>query len=228
MKLFNEFEPVSSKQWKQQIQFELKGADYNETLVWKSPEHIQVRPFYHFDESIDTNVTTKATEFRIGQSIFVFDVDKSIANALDSVKRGAESLVFTIEDEKTDIEKLLNNLPLKSVAIHFHLKFLSVDFVTKIERIAQANNTTIYCNLDPIGHLAREGNWFVNEEKDNFETLNKLSHSISKTNVISIDAGLYQNAGATMVQQLAYALGHATEYFNAIETINQPIVFKLP
>ena len=31
--LFKEFEPVSSKQWKQQIQYELKGADYNETLV---------------------------------------------------------------------------------------------------------------------------------------------------------------------------------------------------
>ena len=227
MKLFNEFEPVSSKQWKQQIQFELKGADYNDTLVWKSAEDIQVRPFYHFDESTVTSVATKATEFKIGQSIFVFDLDKSIANALDSIKRGAESLVFSIEDEKTDVEKLLNNLPLERITVHFHLQFLSIDFVNKIESIAQAKNATIYCNLDPIGHLAREGNWFVNEEKDNFNTLNKLSNSISKTSFISIDAGLYQNAGATMVQQLAYALGHATEYFNAIETINQPIVFQV-
>ena len=31
--LFSEFESISAKQWKQQIQFELKGADYNETLV---------------------------------------------------------------------------------------------------------------------------------------------------------------------------------------------------
>ena len=31
-KLFTEFEPVSSKQWKQQIQFELKGADYEKGL----------------------------------------------------------------------------------------------------------------------------------------------------------------------------------------------------
>lgn len=227
MKLFNEFEPVSSKQWKQQIQFELKGADYNDTLVWKSPEDIQVKPFYHFDESIVTNVATKATEFKIGQSIFVYDLNKSIANALDSVKRGAESLVFTIEDENTDVEKLLQNLPLDQVSVHFHLNFLSIDFVTKIERIAQAKNTKIFCNLDPVGHLAREGNWFVSEEKDNFETLNKLSNSISKTNFISIDAGLYQNAGATMVQQLAYALGHATEYFNRIQSMNQPIVFHV-
>ena len=49
--LFDTFEPVSSKQWKQQIQYELKGADYNDTLVWESLEGIKVRPFYHNDET---------------------------------------------------------------------------------------------------------------------------------------------------------------------------------
>ena len=48
--LFEEFDGVSSKQWKQQIQFELKGADYNDTVIWNSPEHIKVKPFYHYDE----------------------------------------------------------------------------------------------------------------------------------------------------------------------------------
>lgn len=48
--LFNEFESINSKQWKQQIQFELKGANYNETLVWESLEGIKVKPFYHNDE----------------------------------------------------------------------------------------------------------------------------------------------------------------------------------
>ena len=226
-KLFNEFEPVSSKQWKQQIQFELKGADYNDTLVWKSPEDIQVRPFYHFDESVVTHVITKATEFKIGQSIFVYDLDKSITNALDSIQRGAESLVFTIENEKTDIEKLLQNLPLEKITIHFHLAFFSIDFVAKIDKIAQTKNATIFCNIDPIGNLAREGNWFASAEKDNFETLNKLSKNTSKCSIISIDASLYQNAGATMVQQLAYALGHATEYFNTLENIDKPLVFQI-
>ena len=48
--LFKEFPEVSSKQWKQHIQFDLKGADYNETLIWKSNEGIDVKPFYHADE----------------------------------------------------------------------------------------------------------------------------------------------------------------------------------
>jgi methylmalonyl-CoA mutase len=38
---------------------------------------------------------------------------------------------------------------------------------------------------------------------------------------------LYQNAGANMVQQIAYSLAHANEYFNRITDINQPIVFQV-
>jgi methylmalonyl-CoA mutase len=95
--LFDDFNPVSSKQWKQKIQFELKGADYNETVVWNSPEDIQVKPFYHRDELTKTySVATKATQFKICQNIFVYDIDKSIERALDVLHRGADSLRFTI------------------------------------------------------------------------------------------------------------------------------------
>ena len=105
--LFDDFNPISSKQWKQKIQFELDGADYNETVIWHSPEDIQVKPFYHRDEfSKAAVVKTEASNFKICQNIFVHDIDKSIQRALNTIERGAESLRFTIENEKTDIEKL--------------------------------------------------------------------------------------------------------------------------
>ena len=53
IKLFNEFSPINSKQWKQKIQHDLKGADYNDTLIWKTKEEINVKPFYHEDEFED-------------------------------------------------------------------------------------------------------------------------------------------------------------------------------
>ena len=226
--LFSEFESVSSKQWKQKIQFELKGADYNDTLIWNSPENIKVKPFYHQDDLQDIlPVITKATEFKICQNIFVFDLEKSIERALESISRGAESIRFSIEDETIDVAKLLEKLPLESVTIYFNLDFISIDFVSKIEAIAQKRNAKIYCNLDPIGQLAKEGNWFKTKEKDNFETLNSLSKIVSKSSIISIDGTLYQNAGANLVQQIAYSLAHANEYLNRISIINQPIVFQI-
>ena len=226
--LFNDFNPISSKQWKQKIQFELKGADYNETLVWNSPEDIQVKPFYHKDEFTKSfPVTTKATAFRICQNIFVFDIEKSIERALDTLNRGADSLRFTIENESIDITNLLEKLPLDNVTVYFNLGFISIDFVQKIDAFAKKNNTRIFCNLDPIGQLAKDGNWFVTKEKNNFETLNLLSKQTKSVSLLSINAALYQNAGANMVQQIAYSLGQANDYLNRIETINQPIVFEV-
>jgi methylmalonyl-CoA mutase len=226
--LFSEFESVSSKQWKQKIQFELEGADYNESLIWNSPENIKVKPFYHQDDLQDIlPVNTKATEFKICQNIFVYDLEKSIERALESISRGAESIRFSIEDETIDVAKLLEKLPLESCTIYFNLDFISIEFVSKIEAIAQKRNAKIYCNLDPIGQLAKEGNWFKTKEKDNFETLNSLSKIVFKSSIISIDGSLYQNSGANMVQEIAYSIAHANEYLNRISIINQPIVFQI-
>ncbi|MEO8254297.1 MAG: methylmalonyl-CoA mutase subunit beta [Flavobacterium sp.] len=226
--LFEDFDPISSKQWKQKIQFELDGADYNENLVWNSPEDIKVKPFYHRDDfGKITTATTKASEFKICQNIFVFDVEKSVERALDSLKRGAESLRFTIENEAIDIQKLLEKLPLENTEVHFDLKFLSVAFISKINTIVEQKKATVFYNLDPIGQLAKDGNWFTTKEKNNFETLQLLSKETRESSLISVDLALYQNAGANMVQQIAYSLAHANEYLNRIPTIHQAIVFEV-
>ena len=131
--LFDDFNPISSKQWKQKIQFELKGADYSETLVWNSAEDIQVKPFYHKDENSKRySNNTKATEFKICQNIFVYDVEKSIERAVNTLSRGADSIRFSIENDSIDVIRLLENLPLNDCTVYFNLSFLSIDFVKKI------------------------------------------------------------------------------------------------
>lgn len=224
-KLFNEFEQVSSKQWKQQIQYELKGADYNETLVWESLEGIKVKPFYHddeFEKKYDFPSTTES--FKILQNIFVHDVKKSNERALDCLNRGAESIRFSIENETISIESLMQNLPLEKTAYSFYLPFFSIDFVSKLNDFATKNQAKFIIQIDPIGHLCKDGNWFENLDKD-FEKLNAISKLQIPT--LNINAGIYQNAGANIVQQLAYTLAHANEYFNRIPSINQPITIEV-
>ena len=224
--LFSEFEPISAKQWKQQIQFELNGADYNETLVWDSLEGIKVKPFYHNDEiEINLNAIVPTKPFAIVQNIFVHDVKKSNVRALETLQRGAESVRFTIESESISIKELMQNLPLENVNYYFNLPFLSVEFSNKINDFASKNNTHFFIQVDPIGQLAKDGNWFENLEKD-FEKLNTIT---SKTTVpfLTISSVIYQNAGANIVQQLAYTLAQVNEYFNRISAINQPITIEV-
>jgi methylmalonyl-CoA mutase len=224
--LFEEFNPVSSKQWKQLIQYELKGADYNDTLVWESPEGIKVKPFYHYDEDIakfDINTTKNA--FTILQNIFVHDVKKSNERAFDTLNRGADSIRFTIENDTVSVDDLMDKLPLKNTQYFFYLPFLSIDFVNKINAFVTKNQAKCHIQIDPIGQLAKDGNWFDNLDKD-FEKLNTISNKISIP-FLTINSGIYQNAGANMVQQLAYNLAHVNEYFNRIQNINQAITIEV-
>ena len=224
--LFEQFNAVSSKQWKQQIQYELKGADYNETLVWESPEGIKVKPFYHSDE-VNTKLTvdTPKNAFAILQKIFVHDVKKSNQRALDTLNRGAESIRFTIENDAISIIDLMRNLPIEKTQYFFYLPFLSIDFVNKINAFTTKSKANCSIQIDPIGQLVKDGNWFENLEKD-FEKLNSIS---TKTNIpfLTISSGIYQNAGANMVQQLACTMAHVNEYFNRISSISQPITIEV-
>ena len=75
-KLFNEFDPVSAKAWKQKIQLDLKGADYNNTLIWNSPEGIDVKPFYTEEDIENTSLSTNTNDsWQICQTIFVENVN---------------------------------------------------------------------------------------------------------------------------------------------------------
>jgi len=226
--LFSDFETISSKQWKQQIQYELKGADYNETLVWESPEGIKVKPFYHNDEVEESNsnfaINSSKESFKILQNIFVHDVKKSNERAINTLNRGAESIRFTIENETISIESLMQNLSLEKTTYYFYLPFLSIDFVSKLNDFAAKNQAKFIIQIDPIGQLCKDGNWFENLEND-FEKLNTISKFQIPT--LNISAGIYQNAGANIVQQLAYTLAHANEYFNRIPAINQPITIEV-
>ncbi len=227
-KLFDDFDPISSKQWKQRIQFELDGADYNGSLIWNSPDGIKVKPFYHNDEFQGSFYNSnQSNSFLICQKIYVHDVSKSNLKALNSINRGAESISFTIPNKEINLEKLLENIPLEKIPVYFNFDFIAIDLIKKIDAIANEKKATIFSNIDPIGHLAKDGNWFVTPEKNNFETLNLLSKSTKNISFISINSSLYQNAGATMVQQIAYSLSHANEYLNLINPIHKPIVFQV-
>lgn len=224
-KLFQEFDSVSSKQWKQKIQAELKGADYNQTLVWESPEGIKVKPFYHNDEFENTiSVDIKASEFQVLQSIYVFDIQKSNARAKDTLNRGAESIYFIIEKQETDLNFLFAELPKE---IHYYLKplFLSEDFTKAVNQFAKNNGYKISLLLDPIHQLGKDGNWFEDLNTD-FTKLNNIN-SKSEFPFLSVNLSLYQNAGATIVQQIAYSLAHINEYLNRIPKLKTQITIEV-
>ena len=83
------------------------------------------------------------------------------------------------------------------------------------------NKKKTFFQIDIIGNLAENGNWFDNLKSD-FKRLDSIAKIT--LNTICVDVSLYENAGAGIVQQLAYALAHTNEY---IDKLNKNILTNI-
>jgi len=214
--LFENFPSVSSKQWKQKIQFDLKGVDYNDTLLTSTNEGIRIKPFYHSDsfKQLDFNVSdSKKTD--ICQAFFVNDVKTTNFLAVKALEKGADSVKF-IADKSFDVNLLLKGLD--DIDIYFQFSFLDEEFLLKL--IDHHKKKRIFLNVDLIGNLSKTGNWFFNNKKDHQVLKSLLLRSVEKTSVLGIDLVNYKNAGANTVQEVAYAIAHANEYLNFLFKLN--------
>ena len=107
-KLFTEFPPISTEQWEATINKDLKGADYEKKLVWRTDEGFNVRPYYRAENLKDIDyLNTLPAEFPytrgtkadnnhwdIVQEVEEADPVKANAIAVDALKRGATSIAF--------------------------------------------------------------------------------------------------------------------------------------
>jgi len=208
--LFEEFKKVSSKEWKQKIQVDLKGLDY-QTLITRTPEHIDIKPFYHYDDFIAT-AQLAPKKFKIGQELQLANPEIANKIARKALDKGADFFTFHF-DKSFDIQSLINNL--EPSQLIFKADMLDTDFIKKLYEQTQGQSQIL---VDPIGHLASSGNWYENETKD-FEKLKILQNYFPDTyRFIDIGSYHYKNAGATITQELAYSLSHAVEYVEKLGT----------
>jgi methylmalonyl-CoA mutase len=206
--LFNEFQEVNPQAWKAKIQVDLKGLDYNETLLWKTNEGITVKPFYTQEDRTNTIIPLSKTGFNICQTISISNEKKANTIAVRALQKGANSIFFTAK-KTFDFHTVLSNIDFKKTILFFKLDFLSEKFILQLTEFIHSKHCFFY--IDIIGNFASSGNWHTNLKGD-FQILEKISKSTA--NSIGIDTSLYQNAGANITQQLAYALAHANEYLN--------------
>lgn len=221
--LFEDFPPISGKEWKQQIQMELKGADYTDTLVWSSLEGIDVKPFYHADDYEYLEIPTSEQDFKIVQPIFVDNPAVANKLALDAISRGVDAIQF-IAEQSFDMDLLLQGFSnLKEIpTIFLKVDFQSNNFIESFVNYFEKD--AVLVQQDLIGHLIQSGNWFSSEAVDFKKQQDLLGVNPDKI-LLHVNTAIYQNAGANMSQQIAYALSHASEYIHACDK-DKPIVIQ--
>lgn len=206
---FYPFDPLSEKEWKQKIQADLKGADYNETLVWQSEEGIDVKPFYTGDKNQETRIKTPGT--MVG-NVRPWMVAMRVEENMESIPKDVDAVVIPVLEGSTLPESAIKAAMEQDCFIHFEMAQLSQESISRITELL-GDYMQYALNIDILGHLGRTGNWFHSNKEDHAILQFLMQHARTPL-VCSVDMALFQNAGANRIQQLAYALAQANEYLN--------------
>ena len=56
-KLFDQFPPVSTEEWRAKVEADLKGAPFDKKLVWRTNEGFNVQPMYRAEDTANLETT---------------------------------------------------------------------------------------------------------------------------------------------------------------------------
>ena len=223
MGLLDDFKEVSHQQWHDKIIADLKGVDYNETLVWKSIDGIIVQPFYNCEDlasnfSKNYNLSSTSNNWIINTPITITSIEKANAKALYLLSKGANSIQFNGKiSSQTDFDNLLKGIDIEIITIHFYnaTPKLTYDLLSSAckKRQIDVNKLNGSISFDYLGELLTTGNWNVDEKTD-FEELFQINSIPTKLRTITINGLNFNNAGATSIQELAYSFSQAVTYLN--------------
>lgn len=230
-RLFEEFPPVSTEQWEAVIEKDLKGADYNKKLVWKTAEGFQVKPYYRAEdlknnELADSKPGTfpyvrgtkeEGNAWKICQDIIVGDFKEANRRALEAVSRGVEAISFHLEYNKLynayEISGLLNGIDEKKVEISFYNNKYHLPLLELISKIPDVRGSI---NYDPLTRYIRRGTWFVTENTDMELAYIMVKTEMPNFRTLGINSHVFTNAGATIAQEIAFALSIGAEYLEKL------------
>ena len=236
-KLFGDFPPVSTEQWEEVIAKDLKGADYEKKLVWKTAEGFNVRPYYRAEDLKNLKFLNvgvgefpyvrgvkKCNNWRIMQTIWETDPAKANEKARNYIANGAQSISFVVNGKvmkSGDLDVLLDGIDLAKVEIVMRgckVEMVAGLVIEKAERENwDADTSRLVFVCDPlIKQLSLKGGF--TGSKDGITVFSTLQELISKGakykkwRFINVDGYNFQYAGATIVQELAFALAVGHEY----------------
>lgn len=234
-KLFSEFPQVTTEQWEEVIIKDLKGADYQKKLIWRTDEGFNVRPYYRAEDLKDLDyldtmpaqfpytrgTKTDNNNWQIVQEISETDAAKANAIAIDAINRGANTIAFNVKNitDAATLSTLLKNIDCAKVGLQFNHAQNYVDFMTLFvnylnENKVEKESVTGSINFDPITYFLRRTKFYNSQEADMAQLLklHEIADELKNFKLVNVNGIAMHNAGATIVQELAYALAIANEY----------------
>ena len=241
-KLFGEFQIPTTQEWLDKIEVDLKGADFQKRLVWRTPEGFAVQPFYR-KENVEQLATPNAlpgefpfvrgnnkddNTWYIRQEIDAEDAVEANKKALDILNKGIDSLSFNVPKEKVSpeyIEQLLDGIYCDIVEVNFstckrksvELAQILVDYFEK----KGYNKEKVVGSLDwdPLEKVMN-GKEHAEMIMQNFApVITNILKDYPNFRFVTVNSASLMNKGAYITQELGYALAWGNEYMQQLTSM---------
>lgn len=237
-KLFTEFQAPTTQEWLDKIQVDLKGADFQKRLVWRTSEGFSVQPFYR-KEDVEKLQTPNAlpgeypfvrgnkkddNTWYIRQEIDAADASAANIKAKDVLNKGIDSLSFKIPGKAVSaefVEQLLDGIYCDCVELNFctckrHSVELAQLLVSYFEAKGYGKEKIVgSIDWDPMEKIVMKG-------KD-VEPLLQFAPALVDAlkdypnfRCIAVNSVSLNNSGAYIIQELGYALAWGNEYLQQL------------
>jgi len=240
-KLFGEFQAPTKQEWLDKIAVDLKGADFQKRLVWKTPEGFSVQPFYQRDdvEKLSTPYSMPGefpfvrgnkkndNTWYIRQEIEADDAKVANAKALDILNKGIDSLSFTIPGDSVSaefVETLLKDIYCDCVELNFntckrHSVELAKILVAYFEKKGYDKEKIVgSIDWDPMDKIlqGKPVDHIMNVMNTYAVPLVNTLKDYPNFRCITVNAVTLNNKGAYCMQELGYALAWGNEYMQQL------------
>lgn len=232
-KIFQEFPKVSTSEWEEIIAKDLKGADYEKKLVWKTNEGIKVKPYYRSEdiehlEHLKTlpgsfpfvRGNKQENTWLIRQDIFVEDAKEANKKALFILGRGIDSLGFIFSELPSveQLNELFNCIVIEAVEINLicgsHFYEILENFLSVLkEKEVNLNDVKGSISFNPLTEASLTG---VIEELNEASDLIEICKELPNFRTLIVHGSIFHNSGSSAVEELGFSLAMAAEYLNQL------------
>ncbi len=233
-KLFDMFPGVSYEEWRAKVETDLKGADFDKKLVWRTNEGFNVQPVYRAEDTADLKTTEslpgefpyvrgtrRDNEWLHRQEIIADTPEEANAIALDLLNKGINSLGFKVADA-ADIPVLLKGIQLGAVEVNISCCMSKVLDVAKalVEYIKDQKaeeSFTGSIDFNPLRKALRKGAPLdaAAAIAEAVEMLDIVA-PVKNLRCLSVDSVMLGNAGAFIYQELGYALAWGASWMTGL------------
>lgn len=234
-KLFDMFPECSYEEWRAKVEADLKGADFNKKLVWRTNEGFNVEPVYRAEniadfKTVDTlpgeypyvRGTRTDNDWLIRQEILAETPAEANTVAKEIITKGITSLGFNVQlESEADIKTLLDGIDIKKYEINFKscprkAVNLAKALVDYLRNNGLLNDFHGSIDFNPMRRALKHGTEFPGDIKALSLELLDVVKIVPELRVLSVDSYMFCDAGAYIFQELGYALAWGAEWLTML------------